>query len=128
MVTPWGSHMGGEEYEPDARLLEAATSVNGPEETSFAALDEDGAGTLFDYVRYFGVYEDEVPIEAARAALKPYRYGYAFEVVPLAGGKFETSKWYVTGRQAKELTYVMPDNRTLYTTDDGSNGEFSGAP
>ena len=53
MVTPWGSHMGGEEYEPDARLLEAATSVNGPEETSFASLDEDGAATLFDYVRVY---------------------------------------------------------------------------
>jgi hypothetical protein len=53
----------GEEYEPDARLLEMATSVVGEEETSLAAMDEDYASTILDYMRFFGSYSNDVAIE-----------------------------------------------------------------
>lgn len=49
------------------------------------------------------------------------RYGYAFEVAPLAGGEYKADKWFVTGRMAKELSWVMPDEKTVLHTDDGSN-------
>jgi hypothetical protein len=39
----------------------------------------------------------------------------------LAGGEYEATKWYTLGRNSKELVYVMPDNKTVYITDDGTN-------
>jgi hypothetical protein len=32
------------------------------------------------------------------------------------------TKWYTLGRVSHELAYVMPNNRTVYTTDDHPNG------
>ena len=58
-VTPWGTHLGSEEYPPDARAVEAAT-----------ALDE-----IDDYympmVRYFGLDPGKVTLDEFKAAFKP---------------------------------------------------------
>ena len=35
------------------------------------------------------------------------------------------TKHFAAGRYAIELSYVMPDNKTMYTTDDGDNVMFS---
>ena len=42
-----------------------------------------------------------------------------------ADGSYKAEKLYALGRQSWELPYVMPDNRTIYGTDDGDNTMFT---
>jgi secreted PhoX family phosphatase len=54
--------------------------------------------------------------------LNPYDYGWPVEVkVKNRKGETEVIKHYAMGRTALELAYVMPDQRTVYLTDDGTN-------
>lgn len=102
MKTPWGSHLGSEEYEPDAAKLEANNMIN----------DEDG------YYNNFSLYFQE-----GTKALNPYFWGWTPEVtIKNAKGDVEYTKHYSMGRFAHELAYVMPDEKTVYLTDDGTNG------
>ena len=53
---------------------------------------------------------------------KPYRYGFPVEVtVRNAKGDYRVARHYSMGRMAHELSYVMPDSRTVYQSDDGTN-------
>ncbi|MCB1383268.1 MAG: DUF839 domain-containing protein [Notoacmeibacter sp.] len=108
-VTPWNSHLGSEEYPADARAVEAAT-----------ALDQ-----IDDYykpmVRYFGVNPADMSLEAFRAAFNPYRYGYLVEITVADDGSATPHKHFAAGRVAVELGYVMPDKKTVYISDDGTN-------
>ena len=108
-VTPWGTHLGSEEYPPDARAIEAAT-----------ALDE-----IDDYdkpmVRYFGLDPDKVTIEEFKAAFNPYRYGFPVEIAVKEDGSYTVAKHHAMGRVAVELAKVMPDQKTAYISDDGTN-------
>lgn len=91
MTTPWNSHLGSEEYEPNARSPE---------------------GGYYDEVtnRYWG----------GDASLNnPYYYGWTPEVQVNADGSPAYSKHYSMGRFAHELAYVMPDQKTVYLSDDG---------
>ncbi|TJY56615.1 DUF839 domain-containing protein [Sinimarinibacterium sp. CAU 1509] len=91
-VTPWGSHLGSEEYEPDARSGDASAEA---------------------MASFFG--GDTSKVQA-------YRYGYPVEVrVTDTSGAHSVVKHYSMGRFAHELSYVMPDERTVYGTDDGTN-------
>jgi secreted PhoX family phosphatase len=91
-VTPWNTHLGSEEYEPDARDGDAAAEAMAP---------------------FFG--GDTSKVQA-------YRYGYPVEVrVTDTSGAHSVVKHYSMGRFAHELSYVMPDERTVYGTDDGTN-------
>ncbi|WP_041962943.1 PhoX family protein [Sulfurospirillum cavolei] len=95
MKTPWGSHLGSEEYEPNARAL---------------AKDE----YYFNFTLYF---------KEGEKALNPYYWGWMPEVT-ITSDKGDTKyvKHYAMGRFAHELGYVMPDEKTVYLTDDGVNG------
>ncbi|WP_442765769.1 PhoX family protein [Sulfurospirillum cavolei] len=95
MNTPWGSHLGSEEYEPNARAL---------------AKDE----YYFNFTLYF---------KEGEKALNPYYWGWMPEVT-ITSDKGDTKyvKHYAMGRFAHELGYVMPDEKTVYLTDDGVNG------
>ena len=95
MKTPWGSHLGSEEYEPNALKAE-----------------KDEYYTNFDL--YF---------KDGKKALNPYFWGWTPEVtIKNSKGDTEYVKHYSMGRFAHELAYVMPDERTTYLTDDGTNG------
>jgi len=95
MKTPWGSHLGSEEYEPNARE---------------AQKDE--------YYQNFDLY-----FKDGKKALNPYYWGWTPEVtIKDAKGNTEYVKHYSMGRFAHELAYVMPDEKTVYLTDDGTNG------
>ena len=108
-VTPWTSHLGSEEYPADARAIEAAT-----------ALDE-----IDDYawpmVRYEGLDPATMSLDEFRAAYKPYRYGYPTEVSVTIDGTATPAKHFAMGRVAVELASVMPDRKTVYISDDGTN-------
>jgi uncharacterized protein len=109
-VSPWNTHLGGEEYPADARRWETA-----------ATLDEVGAGAM---IRYFGLDTATATVSQAKAAFNPYAYGYMTEVSVTEAGIPTVTKHYAAGRRAEELPYVMPDRKTVYLTDDGSNDAF----
>jgi secreted PhoX family phosphatase len=68
--------------------------------------------------RYFGGPGDAAD---AQANMNPYHYGYPVEVKVNAEGEAEVTKHLAMGRSALELAYVMPDRKTVYLTDDGTN-------
>ncbi|HYP89979.1 MAG TPA: alkaline phosphatase PhoX, partial [Polyangiaceae bacterium] len=63
-------------------------------------------------------------VAAAKAVFNPYAYGYMTEVSVTEDGVPTVKKHYAAGRRAEELPYVMPDQKTVYLTDDGSNDAF----
>lgn len=97
-LSPWNTHLGSEEYEPDARNFEldptssARTSVE-----SFAKL-------------YFG----------DKSKANPYFYGFIPEIKVSKQGTASVSKHYSIGRFSHELMKMMPDQRTAFFGDDGS--------
>lgn len=113
-VTPWNTHLGSEEYPNNARATEAAKSMDEIED-----YDKPMA-------RYFGVdpYAKSTTVDDFRAAFKPYRYGYPVEVSVSEKGEATPVKHFAMGRVAVELTYVMPDMKTAYISDDGTNVGF----
>ena len=63
-------------------------------------------------------------IEELREIINPYDYGYAFEVAVGEDGSYNANKWYAVGRRSNELAYILPDERTMYLSDDGTNVVF----
>jgi secreted PhoX family phosphatase len=94
-LTPWNTHVGGEEYEPDARAYE-----NRP---------------LTPMNRYLGTNG----LTTSQGGANAYRYGLAVEVTLNEKGNTSVVKHYAPGRLANELAHVMPDRRTAYKGDDG---------
>lgn len=100
--TPWNTFLGSEEYEPNAKKLDTAT------------------GELGSYYNLIAPYWGGDLTQAS-----PYYYGWTPEVTILnADGDTEYVKHYAMGRYAHELAYVMPDSKTAYMTDDGTNCGF----
>ncbi len=94
-LTPWNTHLGGEEYEPNARQFE-----HEPLESMNLYLGTPGK-------------------MSHEGGANPYRYGHLVEVAVGAGGTADVAKRYAMGRLAAELAEVMPDQRTAYMGDDG---------
>lgn len=107
MRTPWKSHLGSEEYEPNAAV----------------------AGSANRMAAYFGEdtgYSNYVAPTTSR--INPYNYGFPVEATvtgaDMGTGTFASNvtvaKHYSMGRLAFELSYVMPDSKTVYQSDDGA--------
>ncbi|WP_281529464.1 PhoX family protein [Campylobacter hominis] len=97
-VTPWGTNLGSEEYEPDARMIK-----------------ENGEGGEYYNLmaEYFG---------GDLTKVNPYNYGWTPEVKIInEKGDVNVTKHYAMGRIAHELSYVMPDRKTVILSDDGTN-------
>jgi secreted PhoX family phosphatase len=111
-VTPWGNHLGSEEYPPNARAIEEATTP------------DDIDNYFKPMLRYFSIvdpFDASVTIDDIKNNFKPYRYGYPVEVAVAEDGTPTVNKRYAMGRMALELAYVMPDQKTVYMSDDGTN-------
>jgi hypothetical protein len=93
-LSPWGTHLSSEEYEPDATKIEK---------------DEEFAGFSQN------LYGD--PKKA-----NPYHYNYIPEVTVNPDGTGSIKKHYAMGRISHELIQVMPDERTALMGDDATNG------
>ncbi|MFT4268352.1 MAG: DUF839 domain-containing protein [Xenophilus sp.] len=97
-LSPWGTHLSSEEYEPDA-------------------FDQGMGGqtlaTLQAYSR--STYGDTT-------SAKAYNYGHLPEVTVNADGTGSIKKHYCLGRISHELIQVMPDDRTALMGDDATNG------
>ncbi|KAF0206174.1 MAG: hypothetical protein FD173_334 [Gallionellaceae bacterium] len=93
--TPWGTHLGGEEYEPNAREFETAP------------------------LQPMNLYLGTPGKTAQEGGANPYDYGFKMEVSVQPDGKTQIVKHHAMGRLANELGDVMPDLRTVYMGDDG---------
>jgi len=96
-TTPWGTHLGSEEYEPDAQVFETEP--------------------LDTMNLYFGTLGKM----ATEGGADPYRYGHIVEVALSPDGRTTPVKHYAMGRLSFELGDVMPDRRTVYFGDDGDD-------
>ncbi|MGR9045817.1 MAG: PhoX family protein [Gammaproteobacteria bacterium] len=101
-LSPWNTHLGSEEYEPDAKVRESLPAAAGSD-------DDTDIASFSRY--YFG----------DAAAANPYHYGIVPEVSVRANGSTAVVKHHALGRIARELAEVMPDQRTVYMGDDGKN-------
>jgi secreted PhoX family phosphatase len=99
--TPWNSFLGSEEYEPDAALIDA----NG------ISKEEEDNEKLEAIAAYNKIDLKDV---------NPYMFGWITEV-NIENGEPVAKKNFSMGRFAHELAYVMPDGKTAYLTDDGTN-------
>lgn len=95
-LSPWNTHLGSEEYEPDARGHEA-----NPEKS-----------TVTQFARNY--FQDDSMIG------NPYLYGHLPEVTVHPNGSTKAVKHYSMGRLSFENVKVAPDNRTVYYGDDGA--------
>ncbi|MDI4634197.1 DUF839 domain-containing protein [Pelomonas sp. V22] len=93
-LSPWGTHLSSEEYEPDAFTIASNTMFKAYSKNTFG--DETKAN--------------------------PYHYGHMPEVTVNPDGTGTLKKHYCLGRISHELIQVMPDNRTALMGDDATNG------
>ncbi|MDD8022894.1 MAG: DUF839 domain-containing protein [Paracoccaceae bacterium] len=108
-VTPWNTHLGSEEYPADARGIEEATALDQIDDYDFPM------------VQFEGIDPATMTLDDFRAAYKPYRYGSPIEVTVTAEGDATPVRHHAMGRVAVELAKVMPDQKTAYISDDGTN-------
>jgi uncharacterized protein len=99
-LSPWGTHLSSEEYEPDA--FTAASN------SQFKAFIEN---------LYGDAAASADPVKA-----NPYHYGHMPEVFVQPDGSGKIKKHYCMGRISHELVQMMPDNRTALMGDDTTNG------
>lgn len=109
VVTPWNTHLGSEEYPADARGVAVAATTED--------IDEDAR----QMARYFGLNSDTMTPDEFRAAFNPYRFGFPVEVAVSEAGEAKVAKHYAMGRISLELAQVMPDQKTAYLSNDGTN-------
>ena len=95
-LSPWGTHLSSEEYEPDA----------------FAARDKN----------FMNDFSQNLYGDAAKA--HPYHYGHLPEVTVHPDGTGSIKKHFCLGRISHELVQVMPDNRTVLMGDDATNSGY----
>jgi hypothetical protein len=107
-VTPWGSHLGSEEYEPDAAMV-------GPD-GALVKTAERGRGPT-----------EEVPDYGFSTGgfSSPYAVGWIWELsTPTAAA----SPRRALGRFSHELGVVLADQRTVYLSDDTYPADDKVAP
>ena len=94
-LSPWGTHLSSEEYEPDAFNASNA---------QLKAFSQN-------------LYGNE-------ATAKPYHYGHMPEVTVNPDGTASIKKHFCMGRISHELVQVMPDQRTALMGDDATNSAY----
>ena len=94
-LSPWGTHLSSEEYEPDA------FSASNPQLKAFSQ----------------HLYGDE-------NKANPYHYGHLPEVTVHPDGTGSIRKHFCLGRISHELVQVMPDRRTVLMGDDATNSGY----
>jgi secreted PhoX family phosphatase len=94
-LSPWGTHLSSEEYEPDAFAVAAGT------DNQFKAYSKNLFGN--------------------ETTANPYHYGHLPEVTVNPDGTGHIKKHYCLGRISHELIQMMPDNRTALMGDDNTN-------
>lgn len=109
-VTPWGTPLSSEENYSHT----STPTWNDP------AADNEGVERLARHLGHEpnddGVFTEAFP--------NPYRYGYIIEVEEPTGDEPTPVKRTPLGRSAHENAVVMPDEKTAYTSSDGTGKGF----
>jgi uncharacterized protein len=101
-LSSWGTHIGSEEYEPDAKVRGGGAKSEG----------SDDKTDIASFSRwYFG----------DPATANAYRYGIVPEVSVTADGTAKVEAHYALGRFAREMQVMAGDDRTSIGGDDGKN-------
>ncbi|MBU0622752.1 MAG: DUF839 domain-containing protein [Gammaproteobacteria bacterium] len=104
--SPWNTHLGSEEYEPDARCEVDAT---------YAAI-VGGSCAGMEYTARMDAFR----VAYGEAAASPYHYGRVPEVTIANNGSTTAEKWYTLGRISREKVQMFGDSRTAIQGDDGT--------
>ncbi|TRZ65211.1 MAG: DUF839 domain-containing protein [Rhodocyclaceae bacterium] len=104
--SPWNSHLGSEEYEPDARC----------EVDSKYAATAGSACITTEYPVRMAAFRTLYGIPTA----SPYQYGLVPEVTIAADGASSVKKWHTPGRISREKIQFFGDSRTAIQGDDGT--------
>lgn len=124
--TPYGSHLGGEEnYSLNSIYADTASPYYVDCALDGSNTDTAGEFNYFcNYVEQQAKYLKDSSVDKNNgyngSSFHPYNYGYIVEVQPQADGSVKSAKHYVTGSYTPELAIMMPDQKTLYMTDDGT--------
>ena len=111
IVTPWNTHLASEEYDANARLA-----------GKDGLLEADQMDMAKKHPSEWSFHNRHL---AYRADISPYDYGWIPEIeITDAKGSTHAVKHYAMGRFSHELGMVMPDQRTVYLTDDQYHGGF----
>ncbi len=106
--SPWGSHLGSEEYEPDAAVALADGHI---------PLEADrGRGVEREFDNGWNTRWRTLPGGSA-----PYRHGWAFEVKVGPQGAGALQRRFALGRYSHEQQLAV-DDRTVYLSDDHPGG------
>jgi secreted PhoX family phosphatase len=95
-LSPWGTHLSSEEYEPNAFTAAGEAQFKGYSKN---------------------LYGDETKAN-------PYNYGHLPEVTVNPDGTATIKKHYCMGRISHELVQVLGDNRTVLMGDDATNSGY----
>jgi len=104
--SPWNTHLGSEEYEPDARC---------EVDTTYAAA-AGGSCLSMEYSARMNAFRTLY----GDATASPYNYGRVPEVTVAADGSSTVQKWYSLGRISREKAQFFGDSRTAIQGDDGT--------
>ncbi|WP_394841904.1 DUF839 domain-containing protein [Pendulispora brunnea] len=122
-ITPWGTHLSGEEAQVDARPVDAAATWEALGKTGrWGEIKLMGRYLGLDFTDANGDGAPDANVSAFQSAYSAYFHGYAVEVALDANGTPAVKKHYAMGRLGMELAYVMPDKKTVFLTDDVTNG------
>lgn len=133
-LTPWGTKLAGEEFPPDARI-QWDQRFDSPPNTQLDAAFAQAEARAFGYYNNLtapagpalpvpfpskGDISNNATLKLeAAASIKPYNYGATAEVAIDANGQNTiVRKLWTMGRLSHELSVVLPDKRTVLTTDD----------
>jgi len=128
--TAYGSHLGGEEdYSLNSRYADKNSPFYVDCALDGSSNDLNGSFNYFcSYVDGMNKYLGDTNIDKNNGyngdSFSPYNYGYIVEVQPQADGSTKSAKHYVTGKYTPELAAMMPDQKTVYMSDDGTAKGF----
>ncbi len=105
--SPWNTHLGSEEYEPDARC---DASVG---DATYAA---SSSCTGMEYTARMDAFR----VLYGDTTASPYNYGRVPEVTIAMDGGSTVQKWYTLGRISREKVQFFGDSRTAIQGDDGT--------
>ncbi|MHB1400282.1 MAG: PhoX family protein [Trichloromonadaceae bacterium] len=101
-LSNWNTHLGSEEYEPDAKTREGLPKAS----------DSDDGTDIDSFSKYY--FGDSTKAN-------PYHFGLVPEVRVRRDGSTLVVKHYATGRFAREMMEMAADNRSAIGGDDGKN-------
>ena len=101
-LSAWNTHIGSEEYEPDAKTREGLPKAS----------DSDDATDINSFSQYYF---------GNAGIANPYHYGLVPEVTVSRHGTATVVKHYAPGRFAREMQQMASDDRTAIGGDDGKN-------